>query len=359
MKAVLRVEGVWRPAKVIAAVALIAGLSLVVAACGSSGSSSAGSTSNTGGGAASTTSGKPVSVAYLVSQLGNPFTEADIAGAKAYAAANNGSITVFNGNTNPQTQLSQCENAVTSGKYQALEISPIVGTALTGCVAQAKAKHIKVIAIDNPLGASFATLKPQMSGVTGSVMLNQVTQGDILGNEIKRACASKSNCQVGLIIGSPTFASNPVAEAAIKKTIAGDPQIHIVATAAGNYTEAGGQSAAQDMLAAHSGINILATFADQMAMGAQKAVTTAGKLKTVQLTGDGGSTNALTAICKGYWIGTVDANPYETGSDGAKLAILQVRGQNPPSEVAPQPNELTKANCGKASGLHLFTIAGA
>jgi ribose transport system substrate-binding protein len=358
MKAVLRVERIWRPAKVVAAVALVAGLSLVVAACGSSGSSSAGSTSSTGGGAASTTGGKSVSVAYLVSQLGNPFTQADIAGAKAYAAANNGSITVFNGNTNPQTQLSQCENAIASGKYQALEVSPIVGTALAGCVAQAKAKHIRVIAIDNPLGASFSTLKPQMSGVTGSVMETQVTQGDVLGSEIKRACASKSNCQVGLIIGSPEFASNPVAEAAIKKTLAGDSQIHIVATAAGNYTEAGGQSAAQDMLAAHSGINVLATFADQMAMGAQKVLTTAGKLKTVQLTGDGGSTNALTAICKGQWVGTVDSNPYETGYDGAKLAILQVRGQNPPSEIDPEPNELTKADCGKASSLHLFTIAG-
>jgi ribose transport system substrate-binding protein len=356
MKAVRSAGRVWRPAKILAALALIAGVSLVVSACGSSGSSSTGSSSSTGG--RSGTSGKHVSVAYLVSQLGNPFTEADIAGAKAYAAANNGSLTVFNGNTNPQTQLSQCEDAVSSGKYQALEVSPVVGTAMAGCVAQAKAKHIRVIAIDNPLGASFATLKPQMSGVTGSVMETQVTQGDILGNEIKRACTSKSNCQVGLIIGSPEFASNPVAEAAIKKTLAGDSQIHIVATAAGNYTAAGGQSAAQDMIAAHSGINVLATFADQMAMGAQKVLTTDGKLKTVQLTGDGGSTNALTAICKGYWAGTVDANPYETGYDGARIAILQVRGQNPQSEIDPEPNELTKADCGKASSLHLFTIAG-
>lgn len=330
----------------------------VVAALGLGLGVSAGVASATSAKTKASKASKAIKVAYFVSQLGNPFTESDINGAKAAAKAMGSSVTVFNGNTNPQTQLSQCQTAVSGGQYQAFEISPIVGTVLKTCVAQAKAKHIKVVAIDGPLGVSESTLKPQMPGVTGSVFLDNQLQGEILGQLVIQACAKKSSCQVAVMIGDSTFASNTEIDNMLKSGVASHHNIQIVATAAGDYTEAGGQSAAQDLLAAHPNLNVLATFADQMAMGAQKVLASKGDLKKIVLTGDGGSTNAMTAICAGDWVGTVDANPYITGYDGAKLAIEQARGQNPPSEIDPMPNVLNKSNCGKTSSLHLFTIAG-
>jgi ribose transport system substrate-binding protein len=334
----------------------------MIAACGSSSksSSSADATGSPAASNATASSGdKPVKVAYFVTQLDNPFTAADIQGAKDAAAAMNSSVTVFNANFNPQTQLSQCQDAVTSGQYQVLEISPVVSTVLKSCIAQAEAKKIKVIAIDGPLGPSYTTLAPQTSGVTGTVLQTGVQQADIQLKYIKQACATHPSCQVGEIIGAPDGLVN-LMEKTISSGLASDPHIKIVATANGQYLESAGQSAAQDMIAAHPGINVIDAYADQMAMGAQKVLQSDGKLKTVQLIGDGGSTNAATDICSGYWTGTVDANPYRTGYDGARIGIEQARGGKPQSEVDPatDPPALDKSNCAHTGGYHLFTIAG-
>ena len=336
-------------ARVCGLLAVSAGL---LVACGSSSSSKSNSSSPQSHSAAASGSSQPVNIAYFATQLDNPYVQADIKGAKDEAAASHATATVLNANLNPQTQLSQCEDAVTSGKYQALEISAVVGTVMRGCVTQAAAKHIKVISIDAPLGPSYSTLKPQYSGVTGVVRETEVQQGQVLAQYIKQACASKSPCSVGQITGSPSLASDGVITSSMVAGLRSNANIKLVATTSGNYLESGGQAAAQSMLAAHPDLNVIVAQADQMAIGAQKAVTSAHKLRKVLLIGDGGSTDAAKATCAGIWEGTVDPHPYDIGKLGAQIAIAEVRGQSTPTEInsAAKAPGIDKSNCATVKG---------
>ena len=68
---------------------------------------------------------------------------------------------------------------------------------------------------------------------------------------------------------------------------------------------------------AHRDLNIIATLADQMVMDAQKVLADNGKLKTIQLTGDGGRTNASQVILQGVLAGHCRPQPApdRTGPD--------------------------------------------
>ena len=57
----------------------------------------------------------------------------------------------------------------------------------------------------------------------------------------------------------------------------GEASIELVAQGWGNWTYEGGLTAMEDMLVAHSDINVLLSEQDAMAMGALQAITEAGK----------------------------------------------------------------------------------
>jgi ribose transport system substrate-binding protein len=149
----------------------------------------------------SSTNTKQLQIAYMSFAVANSYDAPMLAAAQAEAADNNATLTVFDANNDPQAQFTQLQNAIQSGKYQGIITQPILGTGLVSLVQQAIAKKIKVVNIDQILGANLSTDKPQVKGLSANVTFVPSTIGKQLGEQVVAACAAKNlnPCDVGFL----------------------------------------------------------------------------------------------------------------------------------------------------------------
>ena len=149
---------------------------LALAACSSSGGSSSSSSSSASSAATSSSSasGKTYNVAYLSYAVANDYDKGMLANAQAEAAKSGIKITVFDAANSSNTQYSQLQTAISSGKYQGIITQPIVGTALVPLVQQAIAAGIKVVNMDQILGGNLRTAAPQVQGLSGNAVVRSL-----------------------------------------------------------------------------------------------------------------------------------------------------------------------------------------
>jgi len=119
-------------------------------------------------GASARSTAKPVRIAYLSFAVANSYDAPMLAAAKAAAAKGGAKITVFDANNDPKAQFSQLQTAATSKQYDAIIVQPIFGTGLISVVKQAIKNKIKVVNMDQELGANLGTAKPQSRNQTCS-----------------------------------------------------------------------------------------------------------------------------------------------------------------------------------------------
>ena len=81
---------------------------------------------------------------------------------------------------------------ISAGKYDGIIVQPILGTGLTSLVTQAIAKKIKVVNIDQILGADYTTDKPQVAGLSANVTFIPSKIGQQMGTLAIQACKSKN-----------------------------------------------------------------------------------------------------------------------------------------------------------------------
>src|SRR3978361_355604 len=153
---------------------LAAVAALAVAGCGSDdgdGAASGASTTSTGAKAT-----KKVNVAYA--SYGNTDSvQAEVAGRKKAVSPGGGSVKVFSADFDPQKQLKQCQDAITSGRYNASVLSPVDPAHGVPCIKAAEAAKVPVATIEQAVGPDPYSLKPQFAGVVAVGTIPLHTQG--------------------------------------------------------------------------------------------------------------------------------------------------------------------------------------
>jgi ribose transport system substrate-binding protein len=351
-------------AVVLAVAVLVAGLT---AACSSSGTGSAAkppSTSNgnsASSGAASSSSddgngsGKQLRLAYLSFAVANSYDAPMLAAAKAAASAGNATLTVFDANNSPQTQFSQFQNAITSGNYDGIVVQPILGTGLTSLVTQAIGKNIKVVNIDQILGPDFTTDQPQVSGLSANVTFIPSKIGTQMGQLTIQACKSKklNPCKVGFMYDIKASTLDVAIHKAYVDAVKSDSAIKLVAEGEDFFTPANGLKAAQDMLQAHSDLNLIVA-SDQGLEGTTQALAATGKTGKILLVGFGASKAGLDLVKSGAVFGDVAQAPASEGKLGVEALIKAIRngtdtgGVDPVAQL-PNGGIATKQNVGQFS----------
>lgn len=347
--------------------ALVAGAALlatVVAAC-SSASTDTGGTSPAGdsvtpssdtGSSSSGSSGagnQHLNIAYLDYSVANPYDTPIEQQAKKVAAANNASVTVFDGNNSPQTQFSQLQDIVASGKYQGVLVQAISGGQVVPAVQQALKAGIKVAAVDQPLGPDATSSAVQVPGLTTSVTLVPEKQiAADLSDLIIKACASKhlNPCNIGYIWGVKASSIEAATHKLVLANLAKVPSIHIIAEGECEYQQSVGLKSAQNMLTAHPNINLFYA-PEQGAEGAMQAIEAIGKTpgKDIMIVAGGGGTHSLANVKSGKWYGLMWSAP-GTSSKLATQQLIEGIRQNKTfpgtSVLAVLPNhaEVTRAN---------------
>jgi ribose transport system substrate-binding protein len=321
---------------------------LTVAACGSSDDSDS-SSSTTGKAAAN--ANKPVRIAYLSFAVANSYDAPMLAAAQTVAKDNNSTIKVFDAANDPKKQFAQLQTATSSGDYDAIIVQPIFGTGLITGVQDAIAAGKKVVNMDQILGKDMSTDQPQVEGLSGNVVFVPTEIGTKLGKLVTQACQEQSldPCNIGYLYDIKASALDVAIKKSFDEAVAGSP-VKIVAQGESFFTPALGLKAAQNMLQAHSDLNLI-VGSDQ---GIEGAVQALGKKKVI-LVGYGGSATGIQGVAAGKWYGDVAQLPASEGRLAALAAIKAVRtgaktgGQNPVAQL-PAEGVVTKDNADQFTG---------
>jgi ribose transport system substrate-binding protein len=307
--------------------AAVAAMSLGVTACGSSDDTASNSgAANASSDSAGTPAGKkPVSIALLASSTAS-YSQAENEGAKGAAKPEGGQVTVFTANLDPQKQMTQCKDAIASGKYDGILIEAVSNAGAVPCVKQAAAAGIKVVGLSNPIGPKLQ-VPIQVPELSGQVVLDYNNVGRTAGRMVKAVCAGKDPCQVVFMIAVPGFPASEAYKAALQAEIKSAPNIRIVQTYPTGYGDLSKAKAAlQDALVKYPKLSVVISDAGWLG-GAEQLIKDDGLTDQVKAIATGGSKVSIEAVRSGAQHGDIPYLPRTTAETATKMLIEAVRGE--------------------------------
>lgn len=325
----------------------------LLGACSGPHSAAATAAAASSGGA--TNSGR-LQLAFFAFAVQNSYEAPMIAAAQQEAAAENAQLTVFDAQATAQTQFGQVQDAIASGKYSGFLIDAVDGAGLVPLVQQALSQHIKVVAVNDVLGANLRLEQPQVPGVSASVVYTAYSRGQHEGMLIKEACAAAGSgqCKVGYMYDYKASGFDQGVRAGLESVISSDAGIEIVAEGQDEFSATGGFAAAETMLQSHPDIEVI-VGSDQGMEGATRAVAAAGKTGRVKIIGLGGSVAGLSEVKSGAWFGDVPVLPATQGRVAVQALARAIRqgvnsGGINPSASLPDGGVATRADVSQFTG---------
>jgi len=275
-------------------------------------------------------------IAYISFAVANTYDEPMLAAAQEVAAANNAEITVFDGNLDPNLQVTLIQDVIASGQYDGMITQPIYGPAIVDIVGEAIAAGITVVNIDQILGDDFTTGATQVDGLAANVVFVPTDIGTKLGEQVVEACASKNldPCNVALLHDVKASAIGVAIADAFSAAIAGSP-VTVVAEGETFYNPAAAQTAVTDILTANPDIDLIAT-SDQGLQGSVGAIEALGKpVSDFLLVGYGGSKWGQEQVAAGVVFADVVQAPATEGRLGLEALIDALRNGTKQGDIDP------------------------
>jgi ribose transport system substrate-binding protein len=287
-------------------------------------------------------------IAYLSFAVANSYDAPMLAAARKVAKASGASVTVFDAANDPKKQLAQLQTAMTSKQYDGIILQPIFGPQLIPTVKTAIKSGLKVVNIDQILGANPATAAPPVAGLSGNAVFVQTDIGKKQGRLVNAACAQlqADPCKVGYLYSVKVSSLDTAIRKGFDAVTAGHG-VDVVTEGETFYNPANALKAAQTMLQSEPDLNVI-VGADQGATGAQQALNG----KKVTLIGYGGGAVGLKAVASGAWFGTVVQRPATEGKLGMTCVVKAVKtgkgcGGIDVLSGLPNGGVVTKANASK------------
>ena len=295
--------------------AVAAAAAFVISACGSS--------------PATTSTNKVKKLAFFGFAAANSFAQATWAGVQESAQKAGVEAKFFDPNFDSTKQVAQIQNATASGQYQAYVVQSNDGNAVVPPITDAIKAGITVVGEFTPIGTRYDTIEPQVQGLI-FVGEAPVWNGKSLGELGVKACGNKNPCKVAYLEGFKALPLDNARTAAVKAALTSSPNVQIVASVEGGYTQATGLKAAQNVLQAHPDVNVM-IGSSQAIEGATQAIKDAGLTGKVALIGNGGSTQAVAAVKDGSWFACYIIAEKSSGAKAAQLAIDKGNGKTVPT----------------------------
>lgn len=306
------------------AVVAAAAIAVVGIGCGSDDDASSQTTSS----AATSTAAarKPANIAYL-SYAYNDYVQAEEQGVKEAVEPGGGSVKMFNANFDPSKLQADCNDAISSGRYNAIVLAPVTSPTGVPCATAAKAAGIPVVAMEFAVGKDPNDIQPQVPGVVGGVVYSPEAAGKGIAVLVKEACAGLDPCKV-IAEETPGEQYTTAANAEVTKL----PGVEIVQKYDSKFDPSVVAKVIPDVLRRNSDANVLLTTSDSDALAALPAIEDAGMTDQLKVIGAGGSRLGAKAVQDGQLYGTVGSWPVQYGKRAGEIAIKAVN-----REPLPQP----------------------
>jgi len=271
----------------------------------------------------------------------SPYGIASLKGAQAEAKQVGLPLDAFDANNDPNTQSTQIQDAITSGKYKAFWVWGLNDIALTPIIKKAEQAGIKVAVADYTWGslAQQATLKPTKGFVTtvGQAIAPEATN---LIKTMNAACkhqVGNKHCNIAFLPGLANYPTDTNRENVMTAYYkAHSKQYTFTLMPPGQYNQAASQSVAQTYFTANKNVNVLATFGDQMAAGALTAMKLVGGYtpgKNIAVIGYGGAKEQVAEVKSGVLYADLGLYPVAESVIGIKDIAAALKGQKVPDVV--------------------------
>jgi len=305
--------------RIIAAAGVLA-LGVSLAACSSD------------GGSGGSGDGDSFSIVFLASSSQNGYNQAVYEGVqkKAKELQKELGITITtkiqDGQFDANTQLSQLQNAGTTGQASGVIVVPQDGPGLAA--AFPLGNDIPVVSVLNPIGPDIDKMKPQTEGVVSTVASPPSAGAKRQAETVVEYCKDIDPCKIGLLAGLLNSPLDVARIKAWKDVLGADENIEIVGTVEGAYDRDKSLTAVSNLLQANKDINGILSNADQQTLGAQIALENAGiDPSSIFLTGGGGTTEAVKAVREGKWTNDYLNYPVSMGEAALEQLINKLRGE--------------------------------
>jgi fructose transport system substrate-binding protein len=266
-----------------------------------------------------------ISVALITKTLSNPFFVAMGAAAKE-EAAKKGVTLIFEAGKydgDNATQMSQMDDLVTRG-VKTIALVPNLSAGIVPAVKRAQAAGVKVLAIDTALDPA---------DLSDSFIATDNLKAGILNGKWAKDAMGSQPAKIALLEGTPGGEVNTDRMNGFLQGF-GDPgRKLVVADEITNGDQGKGQTAMENVLAAHPDVNLVWTVNEPAALGAATAIKArglTGKIKIVSM--DGGCRGV-----KGVQDGLIDSDvmqfPKKMGQMAVDLGVDVAAGKAVPKRV--------------------------
>ncbi len=273
-----------------------------------------------------------LTVGFCVSTLNNPFFVSFTNGAKAEAQTLGIELIVLNAQNSNNTQYNQVEDLI-QRKVDAIILNPTDADALVPAVKDANKAGIPVITLDRSVNGGKVAMFIASDNVAG---------GRMAAEYIVKALKGKG--KVVLLRGIPGASATRERTKGFMDVISKYPGIEIVADQTANFDMAQGLSVTESILVAHPQIDAIFAENDSMALGAIRAIKSAGR-KGIIVVGFDGIPQGVQAVKDGDEALDVAQQPYKMGALGVSAAYFVTQGLSfEPAHLAMPLFPLTKSN---------------
>ncbi|MCX8600674.1 MULTISPECIES: ribose ABC transporter substrate-binding protein RbsB [unclassified Gilliamella] len=269
-------------------------------------------------------------IALIVSTLNNPFFVTLKEGAVQKANELGYDLVVLDSQNNPAKELANVEDTLVKGTKLIL-INPTDSEAVGNAVLAANKAGIPVITLDRTASKGE---------VVSHIASDNVAGGKMAGNFIfEKLGASAKVIQLQGIVG--TSASRERGEGFTQSIQ--ENNLTLLTAQPADFDRAKGMNVMQNLLTAYP--NVQAVFAenDEMALGAMRAIQTAGR-NDILVVGFDGTEDGIKSVSRGKLGATVAQQPNEIGAMGIEIADKVIKGEKVATQVPVELRLITHIN---------------
>ncbi|PPL14162.1 sugar ABC transporter substrate-binding protein [Microterricola pindariensis] len=303
---------------------VIAGAGVLALGASLAGCSSAGPAGNA--------DGESYNIVFLAASSQNGYSQAVYEGIETRAAELSAELGITittkiqDGQFDANTQLSQMQNAGTTGQADGIIVVPNDGPGLAA--AFPLGNDVPVATVLNPIGPDIEKMEQQTDGVISTVASPPSIGATGQAEQAVEYCKDIDPCKLGLLAGLLNSPLDVARVDAWHQVLDKHKNITIVGTVEGAYDRDKSLTAVSNLLQGNKDINGILSNADQQTMGAQIALEDAGiDPSTVFLTGGGGTKEAVEAVRAGTWSNGYLNYPVTMGGKALEQIVNQLRGE--------------------------------
>lgn len=258
-------------------------------------------------------------IALVVSTLNNPFFVSMKDGAQKEADKLGYNLVVLDSQNNPAKELANVQDLTVRGTKLML-INPTDSDAVGNAVAMANQAKIPVITLDR---------QASKGDVASHVASDNAFGGKMAGDFIAKKVGENAK-----VIELEGIAGTSVARERGKGFAQAAEKHHftILASQPADFDRTKGLNVMQNLLTAHPDVQAVFAQNDEMALGALRALQTAGKTG-VLVVGFDGTEDGIKAVNSGKMGATVAQRPDQIGVIGVQTADKVLKGEKVPAVI--------------------------